>query len=42
MYDGRFARILESGNITERILVSTALNLGADTAEPALAAAPGE
>jgi ribose transport system ATP-binding protein len=42
MYDGRFARILESSNITERILVSTALNIGADRAKPALAAAPGE
>ena len=42
MYDGRFARILESSNITERILVSTALNIGADKAKPALAAAPGE
>jgi hypothetical protein len=42
MYDGRFAKMLEEGNITERILVSTALNLGADKAAPALAAAAGE
>jgi ribose transport system ATP-binding protein len=42
MYDGRFAKILEAGNITERILVATALNLGSASGPAALAAAAGE